>query len=539
MSVEIKYSDIAPGAKQAFTPTVTDKLDFIDTDQLQQDELHFENYGTICELNQTILDGSQDILPDNLTNVALGLWSNSLSNDDGLFDIPITLTAISEGNYSSMGITFVFDTDVGCWANDINIKWYRDDMLLSEMRFYPDSARYFCQNRVENYNKIEVVFYGINMPYCRLKLRSLEYGVIRYFTGDELQGGSILQELHPISEDISINTLDFNIVSESNFDYMFQKKQKLELKKNQHLKGMFFIDESERLSQKEWDIKAVDWIGVLAKTQYSGGIYQDENAFGLLTDIFATANVPFIMSDTLKNKTVTGHLPISNCREALMQVAFAIGAVVNTSNRINVEVFELSETTVKHFDNSQIAGQPKIKSDDVLTELWLTEYYYAKKLTTSELYNAEEEGTGTNIEVVLSQPHYNFKITNGTIINENANQVIINANEGCILEGRKYEQSTKIVKIKNPIINANDLQNIIKIDGKTLISKSNSQEIAQKCYDYYLNNHSVEANLWITDQKPGDKISLDTGYQDNYTGCIETITYPLRGNIIMAEAVVK
>ena len=105
--VAIAYGDIAPEAKENFTPTASEKESFVNLSDLQQYNMVFENYANPCELYQTVLDGSMKPLKENPTN--MGLWSVQISDENGNFETPITLTLTSEGQYSSLGLTSKFD----------------------------------------------------------------------------------------------------------------------------------------------------------------------------------------------------------------------------------------------------------------------------------------------------------------------------------------------------------------------------------------------------------------------------------------------
>ena len=186
--VAIRYGDVAPEAKENFYPSVNDKADFVNLSQLQQYNLNFPNYANPCELYSVVLDGTASAFPSVPEQANLGLWSERITNDNGLFvdengnEDPIVLTLTSEGQYSSQGLTFTFDTYNQIYPTHIKIKWYRNGQLIVDdgksmnIDFYPDNAFYFCRNKVNNYDKVVITFYSLNMPKNRLKLRVIDYG---------------------------------------------------------------------------------------------------------------------------------------------------------------------------------------------------------------------------------------------------------------------------------------------------------------------------------------------------------------------------
>ena len=231
--VSIYYGDIAPGAKENFSPSISDKEDFVIEDQLKKNGLYFQNYGNPCEMYSVVLDGSAKAFPPDPENKNMGIWSKQISNENGEFETPIVLTLSSNQNFSSQGFTFIFDTYNNIYPTKINIHWWRDGEKeitdLGEEDFVPDNSKYFAHNKVEYYNRVVITFYSLNMPKNRLKLRSIDYGYGTVFYGDELRNTKILQEIDPISSEISINTADFVLDSNRGIEYSFQEKQPLSI----------------------------------------------------------------------------------------------------------------------------------------------------------------------------------------------------------------------------------------------------------------------------------------------------------------------
>jgi hypothetical protein len=222
----------------------------------------------------------------------MGYWSNSITKADYTFESPIVLTLTSTGQYSSQGFTFTFDTNNNIFCNSLNIKWYRDTELLFNVDFTPNSAFYFCKQAVENFNKAIITFNSLNMPYNRLKIRSIDFGYGTIFTGDELSSVNVIQEIDRLSETIPVNVVDFNLKSKNDFEYSFQKKQPLSLYFNDTLLQTYFVDTSTRQGKREWKISTADYMGLLDTVTFMGDIYTNKNAVELLTAIFTQTNTP-------------------------------------------------------------------------------------------------------------------------------------------------------------------------------------------------------------------------------------------------------
>lgn len=581
--VSIRYGDVAPEAKENFIPSVNNKADFVNLSQLQQYNLDFPNYANPCELYQTVLDGTASAFPSVPEQANLGLWSEQLSNDDGTFTNPIVLELQSVGQYSSQGLTLTFDTYNGIFATRLSIKWLRiiDESIttLAEQEFIPDNAFYFCRKQVENYNKVVITFYSLNMPKNRLKLRVIDYGYGTFFYGDELRNVKLIQEIDPISTQISINTADFTLDSRSDMEYSFQQKQPLSIFFNGELKATTFVKKSTRKAKRLWSIQSEDYIGLLDSIPYYGGIYTNKNAVELLSDIFTTAKVPYNIEDVFANSVVTGYIPFTTCRDALMQVAFAIQAVVDTSNSDVVKVFALEEEVKQTVPLNRIMQGQNFADDETVTGVEVAVHTYKPITETMDVYDATESGTGQNILVKFSEPLHDLSITKGSFAvddkgNElkHTNYAVINANANCILRGQKYEHTTRTRRQDNPVISAGEIEKVVAVDKATLVSQHNIDNVLEKCYNCLIKTNSTNLkivegkhvkygdyikygekkygtfkygeknpNLIIYDNavNVGENINAETEYLGVVSGRLIKQSFNLNGNIIVKEAVLK
>ena len=573
--VTIQYGDVAPEAKKNFVPTANES-EFDTLSQLQQYNLNFPNYANPCELYSVVLDGTASAFPPMPENANLGLWSEQISNDDGTFTKPIVLELKSEGQYSSQGFTFTFDTYNNIFATRLSIKWIRitDEGIttLDEKEFTPDNAFYFCRNKVENYNKVVITFYSLNMPKNRLKFHVIDYGYGTFFYGDELRGVKLIQEIDPISTQISINTADFTLNSKTDMEYSFQAKQPLSVYFNGDLKSTTFVKSAKRKARFLWDIQSEDYIGLMDSIPYYGGIYTNKNAVELLADIFTVAKVPYSIDEVFADATVTGYIPFTTCRNALMQVAFAIQAVVDTSNSEVVKVFALEEDVKQTIPLNRIMQGQNFADEETVTGVEVAVHSYKPITETIDVYDATESGTGENIFVKFSEPLHSLAIENGEIVSQGTTYAKINANEGCLLVGKKYEHTTQIRRKNNPIVLANDIEKVVAIENATLVSLDNIDNIINQCYNWIVRTNTV--NLDIVEGKhinygaaikygdkkygtfkygdrhpasisydkkvnAGDVVTVNTEYLGPITGRITKQLFSLNGGIIVKKCTLK
>lgn len=569
--VAIRYGDVAVGAKENFVPTSSEKQ-FDTLNQLLEYNSIFPNYANPCELYQTLLDGNRKPLPKDTNEANLGLWSVQTSGLSGFFYPDITLTLTAEGQYTSQGFTITFDVENNIYCTSMTITWYRNGNQIETAGFAPNSPFYFCSKKVENFDKVVFTFKKLNMPQNRLKVHAIDFGYGTIFYGNELRSVKVIQELNPISSEITINTTDFTLDSKTDIDYSFQTKQQLSTYFNGKLISTTFIKSAKRKSKNIWEVQTEDYIGSMDSTTFVGGIYENANAVDLLETIFNVAGVMYDISESFNTATVSGYIPYTTCREALMQVAFAIQAVVDTSNSDKVKVFALGNTITQTVPLNRIMQGQSFTDEETVTSVEVAYHKYIPTSETMDAYSAESDGTGNNIQVIFSEPLHGLTITNGSIVTSATNYAVINASENCVLTGKKYNHSMQYKTKNNPVVLASDTQNVVAIENATLVSNSNVDNVLQKCYNYLIKTNTT--NLKIVDGKHevlgaqikygsekygtfyyggreesqitydvpvnvGDCISAETEYLGNVSGNVIKETYTLNGNTIVKDAELK
>lgn len=579
--VAITYGDIAPEAKENFEPTASEQ-EFDTLGNLKRYNMQLYNYASPCEFGQTLLDGSAVALPSDPNTANIGLWSKQLPEQsfdkDKPFKTPVKLTLESEGQYSSQGITFTFDTFNNVYPTKLTIQWMRVtstgiEDLSGEVEFYPDASLYFCRNQVDNFNKLVVKFYSLNIYENRLKVEAIDFGYGTVFYGDELRNVSLSQSIDPISSEIKINTCDFTLDSHSDIVYSFQSKQPLSVSFNDKLLATVFVKSSTRKARFLWDINAEDYIGIMDSVPYVGGMYNDVSAASVMEDIFTVAKVPYSISPEFYDIQLIGYIPYTTCRAALMQVCFASLAVVNTANSDVVEVKKLEDDIKQTIPLNRIMQGQSFDDGDTVTGVELTAHTYKAISETQEAYKAEDSGTGDNILVKFSEPLHDLTISNGEIIKSGANYAYINASDDCILSGGKYEHTQQIVQHKNPVVLASEKENISQITSATLVSPANVGKVLENAYTWLTRVNAVNLKIVIgkdverntisavfgsscfgdaaygtrveyitTDQKDvnlGENIEAETEYLGKVSGRLISQSFNLNGNIIVKEAVLK
>ena len=182
-SATISFGLIDVTAKPDTTVTASDKQSFIDVQDLALDGVCPAPSATL-EKDYWKLDGSYEPFPDSPQNTSWGIWSNSMSDENGIFSVPPVIELSFQNVHKTAGLTFEFCPYGNNYCNHMLIQWYLDDAVIKEAEFYP--AVWRCEYRctVEKYNKLIITFYSTNKPYRYLKVQNIQHGINEYFSED-------------------------------------------------------------------------------------------------------------------------------------------------------------------------------------------------------------------------------------------------------------------------------------------------------------------------------------------------------------------
>ena len=545
---EITYYDVSPfAALSAHAETDGAKVqDFSEVQKLFAENIIYRSIQT-CEHNYTVLDGTHREFERN-ENIAL--WSKYQSEDPSrLLYGGVTLDITFGGLQSSPGIAFYFDPQNNVYCDMLRVKWYKDTTLLSDETFYPDSAVYSCHHKVELYNRVTVEFIRMNIPERYLKIEAVYFGIVRIFGDGELEELTVNEGFDPTGRTLYINSANFTINTKDPVPYIFMKRQPLRIKYNGMRVGSYYIDKSKRYADRKYSIEAIDKVGVLDATdEFMGGIYTNVYAETLINEIVGGL-FDVEIDDSLKNIYVSGWLPIIKRREALAHVALAIGAVIDATRTGYIKVRPappLSEIP-RIIEKDRVYQSSAVDIEFPCTGVELIEHNFAVDMSYSgekELFKETFTGEKT---VKFSEPATNLTITNGTIKYAHVNYAIISSSptqQECVLKGRPYLDSQNSVIIKKDMSDEIEgtVEKIEKIENCYLVNKNNSQEVAQRLYEYYLRGNVFDGDFVANQdiEKIGDIVKIATVFEEGYvTGQIEKLTLRLGYKNIKARGIIR
>lgn len=470
------------------------------------------------DLNRFVLDGSMSILTEE---TQLPFVSSETTNSDGEFGTNPTVWVEFTTKHTSAGLTLYFGRNR---PNEIKVTWY--DLMgvkLTESIFYPDTEVYFCKRQVENYGKVKIEFLKTHLPEQRAELQYIKYGTEIWWTEENIQKASLHEEVDCTGATIPINTADISIVdAENDFNLHNREGTWKSIQKNQELRiweelddkevnaGVMFID--------TWGSKGnivsfslIDRLGVIDKTKfYKGRIYQNKTAGSIIDEIMESAGVTeYSVAEEIRKIPLSGYIGICSHKEALQQVVFACGGVVDCGRSSKIKIY-----SPDRFADTVIGPDRKF---DSITHL---EPYVSGISISYKTYSLSDKETGIyndvlfkgNNRIEFSEPYQVESIvaSSGSILEISTNYVVIQMAEtaSCSVTGRKYESTEITYTVSTEQIEAGEEKNILSFSGCTLMSLERVKAIAERLLDYYQLRQIAHVEYILGDEKTGDWVNI-------------------------------
>lgn len=476
MSVKVRYKDVALGADTDATVTTTSKMAFSDVSQIPFG-VNPPSLAT-CELNGWGLSHQYKARDNN----PIAFWSNALSNDDCSFSSVPTITLDFTEQYTTTGLTIQFAVESVDFCRKIAVYWYQGGNVKEWGEYTPTEPYFVLNKTVEAFDKLVFKFYEANLPRKRCKIEHIVVGVVRDFNTTELKSVKSIHEIDLISSTVPINVLDVSVHGKDEVDYIFQKKQPVELTENGDLIGVYYIDKGERTGRLDIGFSCKDAIGLLDLVTYNGGLWlTDTPLTTMLSDIFGGV-YEFEIDSTYKNSKLRGYIkPGIKQREALQHIAFALGAVVDTTGTNKIRIFPPPFGTTEEISPKQTYTGGKVITSDTVTGV---------EITAFDIVNERPEGKDEKIEF---------------------NEV-------------EYKCTSQIFTAFNPNTVTSDPENIKKFDKCYLVNSSNAQSLANNIMAYYQRRNKYSFKHILKGQKASKKYTASLPWNEVKSGHITKMT---------------
>ncbi|MEG1863392.1 MAG: hypothetical protein RR198_07260 [Oscillospiraceae bacterium] len=361
-------------SKQQSLPDCTQSQS--DVLSLKNEKIDGSSYAT-TEKDCFLLDGRFKI-PQSLPN---GLYSDTLSDGNGDFAVPVVLAVTFTSAIDSSGITLYFPFED--YPKQVHIEWYTGTQLLNQGIFFPDSATYFCALNVSGYDKLVLTFAGTACPQHYLKLLGIDYGQAIVFNDDKIIKSSVSQEIDLLCDEISINTLEFSIedkegvfsaTSENSVFFACQTNQHIEAYSKNDYIGRFYLTQVSQ-SGVTAKFEAQDMVGLLDTETFIGG-YFDTTVEAFCRQLLMGHR--YTIQDSIKQYEVKGYLIATTKREALQQVCFALGLVADTTGSDGIKIYTLQESPTQLITSADMFVGGKVDNLKAYRQLNLTSHSFTQ-----------------------------------------------------------------------------------------------------------------------------------------------------------------
>lgn len=515
-------------------------------------------YGTL-ESEQWLMDGSFSFFPEVPEQYFWGLWSTTQSDKIGVFADPPVLDITFTQDHSSSGLTLHFYSPTEDWASRIKIQWFsQDGGLISTALFYPDSVDYYCAKKVENYRRIRIHFLETNHPGRYLKLAGIDYGVYLHFSGHEIVEAHVLEECDPLSSEISINTLNvslynkegrFSILNPEGYFDVLQHKQKFtvweDVKQDarstgsvSYCMGTFYLSDWSNSGDTLADFSAVDAIGLLDGAPFDGGIYNTtaaELAEAILT------GYSYTLDESLAAERVQGYIAAGTRREALQQLAFAIGAVVDCSRGelIRIAPAPSKASGMITYDRKLQDGS-KVTLNPLITAVAVTAHRYLPGETTEELYRDTLDPGIYRVTFNAPAAVDSLTVTGAELTESGVNLctlTVAKAGEVCVT-GRKYTDSTVVLRRTAANLPPNAQDNELTVTDATLVGPGRAEAVAVRVLEHYAQRYEQNFSMVAGDEKLADRLIIQSFGGEMVRGVLTKLEFDLTGGFLADAKVI-
>ncbi len=357
----------------------------------------------------------------------------------------------------------------------------------------------------------------------------------RTFTNLDVKEGRTTSERSPIGDVLTIDTLEFDVVSDDTTLTDFIRNTPLTYFHDDEQMGIYYVQKVSRTSINTYHFTCTSTVGLLDETYHDGGIYTGQTVKEVVEDICSPLTV-YIKTD-IAEIDLYGWLPIATRRENLTQVLFAIGATFKVDFDGAIRIEGLWNGEASEIDASEIYASGTVDYATPVTEVIVTEHAYSQSATeTTELFKGT---TSAGDKITFDDPCYDLTATGFTVLASGANWATVSAGSG-VLTGKKYthvtRQVTQQIKPKTrELVTQSD--NTVKVENATLVSLVNATAVAERLAEYYSHNERINYKIATKREIPGDVVQIAHPYGGTVSGCIESSDITVSGKLASEESV--
>lgn len=420
---------------------------FSDLDNIKETTIpQSKNYATL-EKNFWLLNDSQPIYGSE--ELEQTYVSSYMSDKNCLFSDKACITLTSSVYLTTLGLTMVFDSIDKNYAKKLKVKAYRDSTMIMDKDYtlssYSDRLIFADNEELVRWNKIEIYFIESSLPYRRIRVNQLLFGIMETYTDENLISAESKEKTTMINSELPTHTFKFTIDNMNKlfnpdnpqgwYRYILQQ-QPISYEWGYQLDdgtiewilgGKMLLTGSVEVGENQVSFSTTSLINYLTKV-YKKGVYNSSgrSLYDLAVDVLEDSNIDssqYNLWSGLKSIKTDAPLPKLEARQLLQIIATTGNCILftNRENVINIQPFNY----VLNPDGMSydfITSNPVVKVQSELHNTIIYINHYSKEDNVSELFKNESlEITGTKtieIEYDLATD-ISATIIGGTIVNAN------------------------------------------------------------------------------------------------------------------------
>lgn len=420
---------------------------FSDLDNIKEITIpQSKNYATL-EKNFWLLNDSQPIYGSE--ELEQTYVSSYMSDKNCLFSDKACITLTSSVYLTTLGLTMVFDSIDKNYAKKLKVKAYRDSTMIMDKDYtlssYSDRLIFADNEELVRWNKIEIYFIESSLPYRRIRVNQLLFGIMETYTDENLISAESKEKTTMINSELPTHTFKFTIDNMNKlfnpdnpqgwYRYILQQ-QPISYEWGYQLDdgtiewilgGKMLLTGSVEVGENQVSFSTTSLINYLTKV-YKKGVYNSSgrSLYDLAVNVLEDSNIDssqYNLWSGLKSIKTDAPLPKLEARQLLQIIATTGNCILftNRENVINIQPFNY----VLNPDGMSydfITSNPVVKVQSELHNTIIYINHYSKEDNVSELFKNESlEITGTKtieIEYDLATD-ISATITGGTIVNAN------------------------------------------------------------------------------------------------------------------------
>lgn len=420
---------------------------FSDLDNIKETTIpQSKNYATL-EKNFWLLNDSRPIYGSE--ELEQTYVSSYMSDKNCLFSDKACITLTSSVYLTTLGLTMVFDSIDKNYAKKLKVKAYRDSTMIMDKDYtlssYSDRLIFADNEELVRWNKIEIYFIESSLPYRRIRVNQLLFGIMETYTDENLISAESKEKTTMINSELPTHTFKFTIDNMNKlfnpdnpqgwYRYILQQ-QPISYEWGYQLDdgtiewilgGKMLLTGSVEVGENQVSFSTTSLINYLTKV-YKKGVYNSSgrSLYDLAVDVLEDSNIDssqYNLWSGLKSIKTDAPLPKLEARQLLQIIATTGNCILftNRENVINIQPFNY----VLNPDGMSydfITSNPVVKVQSELHNTIIYINHYSKEDNVSELFKNESlEITGTKtieIEYDLATD-ISATITGGTIVNAN------------------------------------------------------------------------------------------------------------------------